>query len=61
MNKGDRDNERHDNIDCGDDDSVEETEMRSNKYYVTNNYDNLAIVFDKSTCSGESVCNIFEI
>ena len=34
--------------------------MTPNEVSVTNNYDNLVSEFDKSTCSGESVCDIFE-
>ena len=34
--------------------------MRSNEVSVTNNNENLVIVFDESTCSGDSVCDIFE-
>ena len=34
--------------------------MRSSEDSVTNNDENLVSVFDKSTCSGDSVCDIFE-
>ena len=34
--------------------------MRSNEVSVTNNDDNLVSGFEKSTCSGDTVCDIFE-
>ena len=34
--------------------------MRSSEDSVTNNDENLVSVFDKSTCSGDSVCDMFE-
>ena len=34
--------------------------MRSREDSVINNDENLVIGFDESTCSGDSVCGIFE-
>ena len=34
--------------------------MRSNEYYVTNNDDNMVSGFERSNCSGNSDCDIFE-
>ena len=43
-----------------DDNSVEESKIRSSAHNVNNNDDNLVSGFYEYTCSGDSVCDIFD-
>ena len=58
INEDDLDHEWPHNIGGDDDNYVEESEIRSSEDNVNNNDDNLVVVFDESTCSGDSVCDI---
>ena len=57
INEGD---ERCENMGAEDDNSVEESKIRSSAHNVNNNDDNLVSGFYEYTCSGDSVCDIFD-